>query len=217
MLDFKLYAITDRWLTKDLKQFASEAAGHGLRALRMRETDMEPKDSFRLAMGLRNAIPQSKLFLSPPDGAEEIAGAVGGFAGIVGANGIHLPERAIGNEWSPKRIKGAFASMLCGVSVHSSESAQKAEAWGADFLTFGPVYATPSKQAMGFGPQGVDKLADMVKKVKIPVFAIGGITPAGARICVDNGAWGVAVVRDLLVAPNLGERLDEYREILGKL
>jgi thiamine-phosphate pyrophosphorylase len=183
----------------------------------MRETDLEPKDSFHLAMGLRNAIPQSKLFLSPPDLAVEAAGAVGGFAGIVGANGIHLPERTIGNEWSPKRIKKTFASMLCGVSVHSPESAQKAEAWGADFLTFGPVYATPSKQAIGFGPQGVEKLADVVKKVKVPVFAIGGITPAGARICVENGAWGVAVVRDLLVAPNLGERISEYREILGKL
>jgi thiamine-phosphate pyrophosphorylase len=217
MLDFKLYAITDRWLVKDLKQFAAEAAGHGLRALRMRESDMEPNDSFHLAMALRNAIPKSKLFLSPPDMAIEAAGAVGGFAGIVGANGIHLPERTIGNEWSPKKIKKAFASMLCAVSVHSAESAQKAEAWGADFLTFGPVYATPSKQALGFGPQGVEKLADVVKKVTVPVFAIGGITPAGARICVENGAWGVAVVRDLLVAPNLGERLDEYREILGKL
>jgi thiamine-phosphate pyrophosphorylase len=217
MLDFKLYAITDRWLTKDLNQFASEAVRHGLRALRMREPGLSPQDSFRLAMGLRNAIPKSKLFLSPPDGAVEVAGALGGFAGIVGANGIHLPERTIGNEWSPKKIKNALGGMLCGVSVHSVESAQKAEAWGADFLTFGPVYATPSKQALGFGPQGVEALAEVTKRVKIPVFAIGGITPAGARACIDQGAWGVAVVRDLLVAPNLGERLDEYKEILGSL
>jgi thiamine-phosphate pyrophosphorylase len=217
MLDFKLYAITDRWLTKDLNQFASEAVLHGLRALRMREPGLSPQDSFRLAMGLRNAIPKSKLFLSPSDGAVEVAGALGGFAAVVGANGIHLPERAIGNKWSPEKLRIPLEGLLCGVSVHSTESAEKAEAWGADFLTFGPVYATPSKQALGFGPQGMEKLAEVVKKVKIPVFAIGGITPAGTRACLDQGALGVAVVSDLLVAPNLGERLDEYREILGNL
>jgi len=217
MLDFKLYAITDRWLASNLKQFAAEAARYGLRALRMRETDMEPQPSLQLAKELRAAIPDTKLFLSVPDLAEKPTRVTGGFAATVGADGIHVPEHVLDNEWTPDRLRDALPSMLWGASVHSVEAAARAEAWGADFLTFGAVYETPSKRAMGFEPQGLGKLKEVVNAVKIPVFAIGGITPAGARQCLDHGAWGVAVVRDLLVAPDLGARIAEYREVLGSL
>ncbi|MFI5202524.1 MAG: thiamine phosphate synthase [Candidatus Kapaibacterium sp.] len=217
MLDFKLYAITDRWLVSDLKQFAAEAAKHGLRALRMRETDMEPRPSLQLAVELRAAIPQSKLFLSVPDLATKPTRVAGGFAATVGADGIHVSEHVLDNEWTPDRLRDALGSILWGASVHSVEAAVKAEAWGADFLTFGPVYETPSKRAMGFEPQGLEKLKEVVNAVKVPVFGIGGITPKGARLCLDQGAWGVAVIRDLLVAPDLGERIAEYRDVLGTL
>jgi thiamine-phosphate pyrophosphorylase len=217
MLDFKLYAITDRWLVTDLKQFAKEAGRHGLRALRMRETDLEPAASHQLAKELRVAIPNTKLFLSVPDMAEKPARVTGGFAATVGADGIHVPERVLDNEWTPDRLRDALGSILWGASVHSVEAAVKAETWGADFLSFGPVYETPSKRAMGFEPQGLGKLREVVKAVKIPVFAIGGITPAGARLCLGEGAWGAAVIRDLLVAPDLGGRLAEYQEVLGSL
>jgi thiamine-phosphate pyrophosphorylase len=217
MVDFKLYAITDRWLARDLKQFAEEVARHGLRALRMRETDMEPRASLTLAQELRAAIPKVKLFLSVPDMAKEPTRIAGGFAATVHADGIHVPERVLEHEWTPDRLRDALGNILWGASVHSVEASVKAEAWGADFLTFGPVYETPSKRAMGFEPQGLGKLKEVVKAVKLPIFAIGGITPAGARACIDQGAWGVATIRDLLVAPNLQERLAHYREVLGTL
>ncbi|HEX5316641.1 MAG TPA: thiamine phosphate synthase, partial [Candidatus Kapabacteria bacterium] len=217
MLDFKLYAITDRWLTMDLKQYAAEAARHGVRAIRMREADMEPEATFRLATDLRKATPTSKLFLSTPDIADKTAGATAGFAAIVQADGVHFPERVIGNEWTPARLTVSFPGLLFGVSIHSVEAAQRAETWGADFLTFGAVFETPSKRAMGFEPQGLIKLKEVVNAVKVPVFAIGGITPSGARLCLEQGAWGVAVVRDLILAADLGERIAQYQEILGSL
>ncbi len=217
MVNFSLYAITDRWINPDLKQFAIQAARCGVRALRIREKDLDRVSSFRLANELRAALPKQKLFLSAPEEADEMVGTAAGFAAVVGANGIHLPEHAIGDQWSPNRLKAAMNDLLCGVSVHSVESARKAERWGADFLTFGPVYATPSKEALGFGPQGLKKLSEVVKTVNIPVLAIGGITPARAKECVDQGAWGVAAVRDLLTAPNLKERIAEYKDVLGVL
>jgi thiamine-phosphate pyrophosphorylase len=217
MVDFKLYAITDRWLARDVTQFAEEAARQGLRALRMREPDLEPQASLKLALELRDAMHNSKLFLSTPDQAKEPTRVAGGFAATVGADGIHVPERALENEWTPDRLRDALGTMLWGASVHSVEAAVKAETWGADFLTFGPIYETPSKRAMGFEPQGLGNLKAVVNAVKLPIFAIGGITPAGARMCLDQGAWGVATIRDLLVAPSLQERLEQYREILGTL
>ena len=217
MLDFKLYAITDRWLAKNLMSFASEAAGFGLRALRMRERDLGSHAAMKLALDLRDRMRGKKFFVSSGEAARDAAGIAAGFAGIVFANGFHVPERGIGSDWTPERVRGPFPGMLCGVSVHSLEAAQRAEAWGADFLTFGAVFEAPSKRAMGFEPQGLANLKQVVNAVGIPVFAIGGVTPAGARLCVDQGAWGVAVIRDLLVTPDLGARLAEYREVLGTL
>ncbi len=217
MLDFKLYAVTDRWLVSDLRQYASEAVKHGLRALRMREGDLEPGSSMRLALELQTVMRGNRFFVSAGDYVPDPAGQAAGFAGIVFANGYHVPERGIGSEWTPTRIRGSFPGMQCGVSVHSLDAAQRAEAWGADFLTFGAVFETPSKRAMGFEPQGIKKLREVVDSVKIPVFAIGGVTPAAASQCMEEGAWGVAVVRDLILAPNLGERMAEYREVLGSL
>ncbi len=217
MLDFKLYAITDRWLAGDLNKFAADASRHGLRALRMRERDLDPSRLMTLALVLRDAMGGKKLFLSAPDGAKDAAGVTAGFAGTVFADGIHIPERGIGSETTPRKISGAFPGMLCGASVHSVDAARRAEAWGAHFLTFGAVFETPSKRALGFQPQGLEKLKEVVKAVNVPVFAIGGITPAGAKRCIEQGAWGVAAVRDLILAPNLGERIAEYREVLGSL
>ncbi len=216
-LDFRLYAITDRWLVSDLTEFAERAQRQGLRAVRLREKDMEPHDSLSLARELRSVLTRSKLFVSAPEDAKKIVSVTAGFATTVTADGIHLPERAIGNEWTPERLRVPLPHLLCAVSVHSMESAQRAEAWGADFLSFGPIFETPSKRAMGFGPQGLNALNVVVRSVQVPVLAIGGITPAGAKLCIEEGAWGVAVIRDLLVAPNLEERLSEYKEVLGTL
>src|SRR5581483_2244874 len=128
--------------------------------------------------------------------------------------GVHLPERMIEKA---QTIKSSFPNMLVGASVHSVDRAERAAEHGADFLTFGPVFETPSKRALGFGPQGLDMLKAVVNAVNVPVLAIGGITPAGARACLEHGAWGVAVVRDLVLAPDLAERLAEYKAILGTL
>lgn len=217
MLDFKLYVISDRWLATNLVEFATLAEREGLRAFRLREPDLEPRDSLQLAKELRGSLTKSKLFVSAPEDAEKLVSVTAGFAATVSADGIHLPERAIGNSRSPEKLRVPIPHLLCGVSVHSIDSAKRAEAWGADFLTFGPVFHTPSKHAMGFHTQGVKAVNAIVKSVHVPVFAIGGITPTGAKRCIEEGAWGVAAIRDLLVAPNLKERLSEYKEVLGGL
>ena len=67
--------------------------------------------------------------------------------------------------------------IMVGASVHSLEESIEAEAAGADWLTFGPVYDTPSKRAYG-APQGLAALERVAKAVRIPVVAIGGIGPA---------------------------------------
>lgn len=102
---------------------------------------------------------------------------------------------------------------LIGASCHSLESAVAAEHDGASYLFFGPVFSTPSKAAFG-PPQGLERLAEICRAVKIPVLAIGGITLANASQCISAGSRGIAAIRLFQEAPNLRETIAKLRDTL---
>jgi thiamine-phosphate pyrophosphorylase len=70
---------------------------------------------------------------------------------------------------------------------------------GADWVTYGPVYDTPSKRAYG-PPQGLERLAEVAGRLRIPVVAIGGITPQRVKELRAAGARGVAAISFILAA-----------------
>jgi len=110
------------------------------------------------------------------------------------AGGVHLGEDSL-PLLEAKRLSNAQGQdFLIGVSCHSLEAARSAASGGADYLFFGPVFATPSKAAFG-APQGLDRLADVCRAVTIPVLAIGGITLANASDCLAASASGIAAIR----------------------
>ena len=74
------------------------------------------------------------------------------------------------------------------LSVHSLEEARRAEEMGAAFVIAGHIFATQSKA--GLPPRGLDFLREVCGSVRIPVFAIGGITSGNAQLCIDAGAAG---------------------------
>ncbi len=116
------------------------------------------------------------------------------------AGGVHLGENSLPVEeakrllLSPPAAQTLDHEFLVGVSCHSLEAAKSAAAAGADYLFFGPVFATPSKAAYG-SPQGLDRLAALCSSVNIPVLAIGGITLENASFCLSAGASGLAAIR----------------------
>ena len=116
------------------------------------------------------------------------------------AGGVHLGENSLPVEEAKRLLVSSPASQtiahefLVGVSCHSLEAAKSAAASGADFLFFGPIFATPSKAAYG-SPQGLNHLAEVCNSVGIPVLAIGGITLANASSCLSAGASGIAAIR----------------------
>lgn len=105
---------------------------------------------------------------------------------------IHLPYQtflSMGEE-----EKGEFEKI--GVSVHAVEEAVRAEAAGAACLTAGHIFATDCKK--GVPPRGLDFLRETCGAVRIPVYAIGGITPENAKDCVQAGAAGICLMSSLM-------------------
>jgi len=111
------------------------------------------------------------------------------------AGGVHLGEKSLPLaavvEW---RRAASRLDFLIGVSCHSLESARAAERGGADYIFFGPVYATPSKAAFG-APQGIERLREVSASVGIPVLAIGGVNHQNVAECIAAGASGIAAIR----------------------
>jgi thiamine-phosphate pyrophosphorylase len=112
-----------------------------------------------------------------------------------GAGGVHLGEASIPvKEVASWRHSAGIADFLIGASCHSAESAVDAERNGADYIFFGPVFATPSKASFG-SPQGIERLRQVCGAVQIPVVAIGGIIAETAPACIAAGGAGIAAIR----------------------
>jgi thiamine-phosphate pyrophosphorylase len=116
------------------------------------------------------------------------------------AGGVHLGEKSLHVNDAKRLLAASQAGQppsddfILGVSCHSLEAARSASSGGADYIFFGPVFATPSKAAYG-APQGLDHLAEVCASVTIPVLAIGGITVENASACFSAGAAGIAAIR----------------------
>jgi thiamine-phosphate pyrophosphorylase len=131
----------------------------------------------------------------------------------VGAAGVHVTEQSISVADAKQfaRKRGLPASFLVGASTHSLDSARAAADSGADYIIFGPVFATPSKAAYG-APQGIERLAAVCRSVSIPVLAIGGITPENAGECRAAGAAGIAAIRLFQDAADLPAIVRQLRQ-----
>ena len=205
MIDFKLYAITDRHqcAPTPLVDVISELLDVGVKGLQLREKDLSDTALMKLTQPIA-ALCQNydaKLFINTHINV----------ARDVGAAGVHLPAKAepVG---SVKETETGD-NFYIGCSVHSLDAAKRREVEGADFLTYSPIYPTASKP--GYGPAvGTASLAEVVEGVKLPVFALGGITPDRVQECFAVGAFGVAVMSGVMSSKGAGIQAKRYLDFL---
>lgn len=128
-----------------------------------------------------------------------------------GAAGVHLGESSIPvrsiAEW---RGTSGRSNFLVGASCHSLESAVAAARDGADYIFFGPVFSTPSKESFG-PPQGIEKLREVCVALPVPVFAIGGITVKNSASVATTGASGIAAIRLFQDSADVGGVVSKLR------
>ena len=196
-----MYAITDRHrcAPTPLTDVVAELLDVGVTAFQLREKDLSDTELIKLAQPIAELCHnyEAKLFINTHTS----------IASEVGAAGIHLPATAE-SVGSVKETETGD-NFYIGCSVHSLDAGKKREVEGADFLTYSPIYPTASKP--GYGPAvGTASLAEVVKGVKLPVFALGGITPARVPECLDTGAFGVAVMSGVMSSKGAGTQAKRY-------
>lgn len=160
----------------------------GVRAVQLREKDLSSRELFELAIEMRKITSRHNALLFINDRLD--------IALAVDADGVHL-----GGESIPLQKARALMGQdrLIGVSCHDPVSAQNAQQRGADFITFGPVYFTPSKAPYG-DPVGAEKVRLVTAALTIPVFGLGGIKDSNVRQVMNAGARGISVISAILAA-----------------
>jgi thiamine-phosphate pyrophosphorylase len=202
----RLCLVTDRTLTRgrDLAAVVGECLGAGLPAVQVREKDLGAGDLAFLCRRLR-ALTRDRDALLIVNDRVDVALAVG-------ADGVQRTEASL----EVDDIRAVAGPRLgIGASVHALQAAVDAELKGADWVVFGPIYDTPSKRPWG-PPQGVDRLAKVAAAVRVPVLAIGGITPARVAEVRRAGAAGVAVVSAILGADSPAAATRQFLDALNE-
>lgn len=186
--DWRLYLITDRHQVgaRGLPAAVDEAIQGGIRAIQLRDKDAPPRERVALATALKRVTAQA--------GARLLINGRVDVMLAVDADGVHLPADGL-----PTRVVRRLVGFrkFIGVSTHAIEEIARAADDGADFVTFGPVYETPSKICYG-APTGVRTLETACRRAGVPVYALGGITRERIPEIMAAGAYGVAMIAEIM-------------------
>ncbi len=166
----------------DHLELARAACAAGARALQLRDKQAGPRELLALARAIKPLAAASGTLFIVNDNLE--------IAMLSGADGLH-----IGREDLPlseiKKI--APPEMLIGVSTTNLEQVSRACREGADYIGFGPIFATPTKE--GYQPVGLEDLGRALALSTVPLVAIGGIDLENMGLLKEAGAGWLAMVR----------------------
>ncbi|WP_431028045.1 thiamine phosphate synthase [Lysinibacillus sp. LZ02] len=125
-----------------------------------------------------------------------------------GIQTVHLPEKGL----PVQKVKALFPHIKVGKSVHDYAGAQEAERQGADYVLYGHCFETNSKK--GKSPHGLAPILEMKKHLKIPIFAIGGITLDRVQALQHIQADGIAVMSGIFSAENPFAAASQFDEVV---
>lgn len=181
----KICFITADGLSQDrLIEMVSSILNAGIKWIQYRDKQGTRKEIYYNSLRLRELTSEFNAFLTINDYAD--------IALAIDADGVHLGQDDLPLQEAKKIMRGK----VIGISTHSLNQAFEAEVGGADYIGFGPVFYTTTKDAGE--PKGLNLLKEVALSVKIPVIAIGGINVHNVRTVFEHGCYGVAVSSGLI-------------------
>jgi len=199
----QLYGILDLGYVeiRDAGKVAEALVAGGVDLLQLRAKNQSPAEIEKLAIELRPVLSERGVPLIINDHPQ--------IARNVGADGVHL-----GQDDMPiveaRKVVGPECAV--GKSTHSIDQAIRAFYEGADYIGFGPIFATPTKP--DYPPIGLDDIAKVHESVRIPIFCIGGIKLDNLTKVIEAGARRVVIVSGLLQASDPAEYALSAKKLL---
>ncbi len=181
-----IYLISDRNVSAlSHARIASIAVSSGIRIIQLREKQMSKREIFEVAVDIRK--------ITAGHGATFIVNDYIDIALAAGADGVHL-----GQEDMPisdaRKVMGR--GKIIGISTHTLRQAVLAQESGADYIGFGPMFNTTTKNAGS--PKGLRALRKIRNHITIPIVAIGGITRQNINEVLEAGADACAIASGIL-------------------
>jgi len=202
-LKFRLVLVTSRGTSRlPLEDAIRLAVEGGVDCVQLREKSMSGLEFFRMAERLRKVTADAGCALVINHHVD--------VAIACGADGVHLGWRSM-RASEARKLLGE--EQVVGVSTHSLKEVRTAERGGADYISLGPIFHTPSKK--GLVPAvGIEGLRRICAATWLSVIAIGGIEPEKVQQVLAAGAKGVAVIRFILDRDDPGRAASELRGAL---
>lgn len=187
-----LYAIIDTTYTEvsAAARTASLLVEGGAKIIQLRAKGLLAAEMLEAALEIRRVTSDCKALFIVNDRID--------VALIAGADGVHLGQGDIPAKDAAVLLKG----LIIGISTHNEQEATQAEADGATYISFGPIFPTRTKKDADT-PKGLDRLRDIRGSVRLPIVAIGGITEASAVDVISAGADSVAMISELITATDI--------------
>jgi len=196
-----LYLVTDQ--EGRLLERVADAAAAGICALQFRHKSGTSQEKISLGRKLRQLCREHSILFIVNDDPE--------LALELDADGVHLGQE----DGDPATIRRRLPpQMILGVSTHNLAEADAAESAGADYIGFGAMYPTGSKEILHL--PGVELLAAVRQEIGIPIVAIGGINRDNAAPVIDAGADAVAVISAVLAHPEPGLAASELQLLFNR-
>ena len=175
----------------------------GARVIQLREKEYSGKDLYQLALQFREITSRAGVLLLINDHLD--------IAMAVAADGVHLGQDDLPLE---KVRKLAGGEMFIGLSTHSPAQAEAAVRLGVDYIGVGPIFATNTKKDV-CDPVGLEYLDYVVRNIRLPFVAIGGIKEHNIAEVYRRGARCIALVTEIVGAPDIGVKVHALRAAIG--
>jgi thiamine-phosphate pyrophosphorylase len=188
------YAIVDPIAGHDPADLARIMLDAGVRIMQLRLKDATSRDFLAAARAISQLCHRRDAIFIVNDRID--------IAMLSDADGVHLGQNDIPLE-TGRELLGA--DKIIGVSTSNVELARAAEAGGADYIGFGPMYPGGLKNIKQ--GRGLDGLAQVRAAVKLPIVAIGGITEAAIPEVLAAGADAAAIITDVVKAPDIAAKI----------
>lgn len=202
----RLYAILDAEQAGERSPvvLCEALLGAGVRLIQYRDKKASSRELFEVIREIAERVRRADGIFIVNDRAD--------VARAAGADGVHLGQEDLPVELARRILE---PGKCIGFSTHQLEQVAKADESSADYIAFGPIFSTLSK-ARPDPVVGLEGLRAARRATRKPLVAIGGITLEKAREVIAAGADSVAVIADLLRAPDIATRAREFLEAVGE-